>query len=56
MRRVLLWAPLVLFALVFVLVAGGLFKPADRAVHSAMIGKPLPQLELPALLPDRPGP
>jgi cytochrome c biogenesis protein CcmG, thiol:disulfide interchange protein DsbE len=55
MRRVLIWAPLVLFALLFALVASGLFKPGDRIVHSAMVGKPLPALTLPALLPGKPG-
>lgn len=55
MRRVLIWAPLVLFALVFALVASGLLKPADRTVHSAMVGKPLPALALPPLLPNKPG-
>jgi len=55
MRRLLLWAPLAFFALVFALVASGLIKPADHNVRSAMVGKPLPALALPALLPDRPG-
>ncbi|NIJ20510.1 cytochrome c biogenesis protein CcmG/thiol:disulfide interchange protein DsbE [Sphingomonas naasensis] len=55
MRRLLIWAPLVLFALVFALVASGLLKPGDRTVHSAMVGKSLPELALPPLLPDRPG-
>jgi cytochrome c biogenesis protein CcmG/thiol:disulfide interchange protein DsbE len=55
MRRVLIWAPLALFALVFALVAGGLIRPGDRTVHSAMVGKPLPALVLPALLPGKPG-
>ena len=55
MRRMLIWAPLVLFALVFALVAGGLIKPGDRTVHSAMVGKPVPALELPALVPGKPG-
>ena len=55
MRRVLIWAPLAFFALVFALVAGGLIKPGDRTVHSAMVGKPVPEMTLPALLPDRPG-
>ncbi|MCX8475784.1 MAG: redoxin family protein [Sphingomonas sp.] len=55
MRRVLIWAPLVLFALVFALVAGGLIKPGDRVVHSAMVGKPLPALALPPLLSGKPG-
>jgi cytochrome c biogenesis protein CcmG/thiol:disulfide interchange protein DsbE len=55
MRRLLIWAPLVLFASVVALVASGLLKPGDRTVHSAMVGKPLPPLALPALLPDRLG-
>ncbi|AQR72524.1 redoxin family protein [Sphingomonas sp. LM7] len=55
MRRLLIWAPLALFALVFALVAGGLIKPGDRTIRSAMVGKPLPALALPALLPGKPG-
>ena len=55
MRRVLIWAPLAFFALVFALVAGGLIKPGDRAVHSAMVGKPVPAIALPPLLPNRGG-
>src|ERR1044072_170651 len=55
MGRLLFWAPLVLFALFFALVASGLLKPADRTVHSAMVGKPLPALTLPPLIPGKPG-
>lgn len=55
MRRLLIWAPLALFALVFALVAGGLIKPADRTVRSAMVGKPLPALTLKPLLASKPG-
>ena len=55
MRRVLIWTPLALFAIVFAVVASGLLKPSDRMVHSAMVGKPLPHLALPPLLGDRPG-
>ena len=55
MRRILIWAPLALFALVFAVVASGLLKPGERTVRSAMIGKPVPAFELPALLPDKPG-
>lgn len=55
MKRVLIWAPLVLFAAVFALVASGLLKPGDRLVHSAMVGKPLPQLDLKPLVPGKPG-
>ncbi|MFZ5747741.1 MAG: redoxin family protein [Pseudomonadota bacterium] len=55
MRRILIWAPLVLFALMVGLVASGLLKPADRAVRSAMIGKPVPAIDLPAMVPGKPG-
>lgn len=55
MRRLVVWAPLVLFALVFALVASGLIKPADRMVHSAMVGKPLPQMAMKPLLATKPG-
>ena len=54
MRRVLIWAPLGLFVLVFALVASGLFAPADRAVKSAMVGKPMPAFSLPSLVPGKP--
>ena len=55
MRRLLIWAPLAVFALVFALVASGLIKPNDRVIKSAMVGKPVPQIALPPLLDDRPG-
>lgn len=55
MRRVLIWAPLVLFLAFFALFALGLFAPADRAVKSAMVGKPMPDFTLPALVPGKPG-
>ncbi len=55
MKRLLIWLPLLLFAGVFALVAAGLFKPSDRLVHSAMVGKPLPALALKPLVPGKPG-
>ncbi|MCW3848416.1 redoxin family protein [Sphingomonas sp. LB-2] len=55
MRRVLIWAPLGFFALVFALVMTGLLAPSDRAVKSAMVGKPVPGFVLPALVPGKPG-
>lgn len=54
MRRVLLWAPLLTFVLVIGIVAVGLIKPADRTVKSAMVGKPLPEFALSAMLPTKP--
>jgi cytochrome c biogenesis protein CcmG/thiol:disulfide interchange protein DsbE len=55
MRGWLIWAPLAVFALLALIVGVGLHKPADRAVRSAMAGKPLPAFALPAMLPDKPG-
>ena len=55
MRRWLIWAPLAAFAIVFGLVASGLVKPGDRTVKSAMVGKRMPRIALPALLADKPG-
>ena len=44
-----------MFAGFFVLVMFGLFRPADREVASAFIGKPLPQFDLRPAVPERPG-
>jgi len=54
MKRWLFWVPLLVFVLVLGLAAGGLFRPADRAVKSALVGKALPNFTLPAILPDKP--
>jgi cytochrome c biogenesis protein CcmG, thiol:disulfide interchange protein DsbE len=54
-RRWTLWLPLFLFAGFVIVVMVGLFRPADRQVSSALVGKPLPQFELRAAVPDRPG-
>jgi len=54
-RKLLIWAPLAVFALLFALVASGLIAPQQREIRSAMIDKPLPALALPPLLPGRPG-
>lgn len=55
MRRVLIWLPLALFAAVLALVASGLIAPADRTIHSALIDKPLPEINLPPILADKDG-
>jgi cytochrome c biogenesis protein CcmG/thiol:disulfide interchange protein DsbE len=54
-RRGLLWLPLAAFAVVALLVALELHKPADRQVRSTQIDQPVPDLVLPALLPGKPG-
>ena len=51
----MLWLPLLFFAGLLLVVASGLFKPADRAVHSAMVGKSLPPFELPGIVPGKAG-
>jgi len=50
-----IWLPLAVFGAFFALVIWGLYRPADREVASAFIGKPLPQFNLPAATEDRPG-
>lgn len=55
MKRVLLWIPIVFFIGLAIVLASGLFKPADRTVRSAMIGQPLPAFALPAIVPGQPG-
>lgn len=50
-----LWLPLIVFAAFVVLVIFGLFRPADREVQSAMIGKPLPEFALEPAVAERPG-
>ena len=50
-----LWVPLMLFAF-FVGVAGyQLFQPKDERIPSTMIGRALPEFELPAASETRPG-
>ena len=56
MRRPLLWLPLVAFVALLAVVAGGLWRPGDRTVRSALIGQKLPAVALPAMLPGRAAP
>ena len=54
-RRLILWAPLFLFALFVVVVAYGLYAPPDRTVPSALIGQPAPVFDLLPAVQGRPG-
>ncbi|MEP3226422.1 MAG: DsbE family thiol:disulfide interchange protein [Parasphingorhabdus sp.] len=54
MNRWLLWIPLVIFALFFAIVAGGLMRPKDNIIESKMVGKPMPEFVLPAAIEQRP--
>ena len=55
-RRARLWLPLALFAALVAVVAWPLYRPADRTVRSALIGRALPPLALPAMLAGKPAP
>ncbi len=55
MKRWLLWVPVLAFVALIAVLASGLFRPADRAVRSAMIGQPLPIFALAAIVPGKPG-
>ena len=50
-----LWLPLALFLSFVVLVGLQLYRPSEREVESAMIGKPIPQFALRPAMQDRPG-
>ncbi|QDX25424.1 DsbE family thiol:disulfide interchange protein [Sphingomonas suaedae] len=52
MRR---WLPLLAFVALVVLVAYGLTRPSDTPVRSALVGKPLPDFTLPAMVEGKPG-
>ncbi len=54
-RPSLLWAPLLGFVMVIAVIAWGLWRPADRTVHSALVGRTLPAFVVPPLIPGRPG-
>ena len=55
MKRWLLWVPVLTFVALIALLAGGLLRPADRSVRSAMIGQQLPEFALTAIIPGKPG-
>ncbi|HEY0115421.1 MAG TPA: redoxin family protein [Allosphingosinicella sp.] len=53
MKRLILWVPFALFALIGVVVATGLLRPSDRTIPSRLVGKPLPPFSLPQAMPER---
>lgn len=55
MKRSLIWLPLGLFGVLFVVVAAGLIRPGDTAVHSTLVDKPLPVFKLEPMVPGKPG-
>lgn len=55
MKRWSLWIPLVVFLAVVALAAWRLTGPSDTVVKSALVGKPLPEFGLPAMVEGKPG-
>ena len=55
MKRWLIWVPFAVALGLLGLVGWGLYKPADRTVHSALVGQPLPKFALPPIVPGKPG-
>jgi cytochrome c biogenesis protein CcmG/thiol:disulfide interchange protein DsbE len=55
MRRLVLWAPLMVFAAFLAIVAVGLYAPSDRVIPSQLIGQPVPDFVLAPALQGRPG-
>jgi len=53
--RLIFWVPLIGFVIVLALVARGLYWPAEKAVRSQMIGRPVPEFALAAAMPGRAG-
>ena len=53
--RTLLWLPVLAFVALIAVLASGLLRPADQSVRSAMIGQPLPQFVLTAIVPNKAG-
>lgn len=50
-----LWLPLIGFLVLVALAIWGLAKPADKTIHSAMVGRPLPAFKLAPMIPTKPG-
>ena len=55
MKRWLLWLPLVVFVILAGFAVRELRRPSDRTVYSAMVGKPVPDITLPPIVPGKPG-
>ena len=54
--RLRLWLPLGIFVALAALVAWSLYRPADRTVRSHLVGRPMPTVSLPPMVPGKPAP
>ena len=55
MSRPLLWLPLAGFLAVAALVGWAIWRPADRTVGSALVGRAMPPIALPPMVAGKPG-
>lgn len=54
MKRLILWAPLIVFIAFVGVFAAGLIAPSSKNIPSQLIGKPLPMFSLPKAVEERP--
>ena len=54
-RKLVLWIPLVVFALLIALAAVTLRHPADPTIRSRLVGRPMPEFALAPSQPNHPG-
>ena len=54
-RKLLLWVPLLIFALFAGVMLRGLTNPESSTITSKMVGKQVPTFDLPAAVPSHPG-
>jgi len=55
MKRLILWAPLIVFLAFVGVFAAGLISPTSKTIPSQLVGKPMPRFSLPQAVPERPG-
>ncbi|HTG38324.1 DsbE family thiol:disulfide interchange protein [Sphingomonas sp.] len=55
MKRRLIWLPLIAFAALATVAVYGLFRPDNSTIRSALVGQPLPDFTLPAMVAGKPG-
>jgi len=54
-KRLVLWVPLIVFAVFLAVVAIGLYAPSDRQIPSQLVGRPMPEFALAPAVQGRPG-
>lgn len=54
MRKILIWAPFAIFALMLGVMANGIIHPEEKTITSKLIGTRTPEFQLPAAVPSHP--